>query len=199
MALVYMATNIINGKRYIGVSRRTIEYRRYHHFFHAKKGGSTIFARAIRKYGESAFKFEIIDTPDTYDEALTIEIEKIEELKPEYNMAGGGRGAKNVTWNPERRIKALAGMRASWTEQRRKTASERWKGKPPSIITLEAAWAATRQSSRSIICLDTGVRFGSATEAADRLNIPLKGIRNVLCGAQVRTRNLRFQYIEINT
>lgn len=63
--LVYLATNKVNGMRYVGLTRRsTLAPRINEHFANARnstKGGHKTIAHAIRVYGEDAFQFEILD------------------------------------------------------------------------------------------------------------------------------------------
>ena len=63
--LVYLATNKVNGMRYVGLTRRsTLAPRINEHFANARnstKGSYKTIAHAIRVYGEDAFQFEILD------------------------------------------------------------------------------------------------------------------------------------------
>jgi group I intron endonuclease len=93
MALIYMATNTINGKRYIGITSQLLAKRISQHFCHARNPNNDwAFYRAIKKYGRKVFSFSVILECSDYDIALREEIRLIEELKPEYNVVGGGRG-----------------------------------------------------------------------------------------------------------
>lgn len=59
---IYQIINLINGKVYIG-SACVLERREQQHFRHLRgdKHHSTSFQRAFNKYGESNFKFEILE------------------------------------------------------------------------------------------------------------------------------------------
>lgn len=66
---IYKITNSKNGKMYIGQTIRPIEQRFKRHINDAMNNIlDTHFARAIRKYGESCFQIELIDTAKTQDE-----------------------------------------------------------------------------------------------------------------------------------
>lgn len=112
MAIVYMATNAVNGKRYIGVTKRTLAERKYQHLHDAKAGrrGCRIFFAAINKYGEEAFEWSILATIETYADALNEEIRLIAELKPEYNITRGGQGVVGVPRTPEWRANMSKGL-----------------------------------------------------------------------------------------
>lgn len=91
-AFIYMATNRQNGKRYIGKTKNPITTRFKGHFGGAKRGATTIFAAAIRKYGEDAFDISILE--EASEEHLSArEVFYIAKLKPEYNMTAGGEGS----------------------------------------------------------------------------------------------------------
>lgn len=66
---IYKITNIQNNKIYIGQTIRPVEQRIHRHFNDALNNIiDTHFARAIRKYGEYSFVYEIIDTAETQEE-----------------------------------------------------------------------------------------------------------------------------------
>ena len=66
---IYMITNKINGKKYIGQTIRPVEQRFRRHILDAQNGKlDTHFARAIRKHGEENFDIEIIDIAKTQEE-----------------------------------------------------------------------------------------------------------------------------------
>src|ERR1700674_5840201 len=77
--VVYLATNIVNGKRYLGATSRGLKVRRYKHFQDAKanRPGYRVFNSAIRKYGEGAFEWRIISTASSFEEMMEEEIRLI--------------------------------------------------------------------------------------------------------------------------
>jgi len=102
MALVYMATNIVNGKRYIGMTRRTLGYRRSAHIGRAERGEENACPRitaAIRKYGRDAFEWCVLQDGLSVSDAKAKEVELIALLKPEYNVTVGGDGGGTIAWN----------------------------------------------------------------------------------------------------
>lgn len=91
--MVYCATNIVNDKCYIGVTRYKLSVRRSAHYSRAKTGGQSVINRAIRKYGRDSFAWSILCECETYEEALNQEVFCIKRLNPEYNMTSGGESA----------------------------------------------------------------------------------------------------------
>jgi len=111
--IVYVATNIINGSRYIGITSRGLSYRKSNHYAKARAknhghNGCPKFYAAIKKYGEDAFSWEILETHANVDEMISAEIRLIAELKPEYNLAAGGEGAKGIKHTEETKAKLSA-------------------------------------------------------------------------------------------
>lgn len=91
--IIYKATNKINGKCYIGQTRHSLQYRKIRHLSAARKGATTHFYRAIRKYGEDNFEWEIIcstNDADRLNELETFYITKYDSIKHGYNMIDGG-------------------------------------------------------------------------------------------------------------
>lgn len=94
---IYLITNTVNGKRYVGktyytdVGRRFREHLNESRQLHKKRS----LTRAIRKYGESSFIVQELDTANTPEELSQKEIEWIARLGTyprEYNMTRGGDG-----------------------------------------------------------------------------------------------------------
>lgn len=59
--LVYIATNKINGKLYIGLTTKGLKFRKYNHFSDAKrKKTNSLIHKAIRKYGRDSFSWKVL-------------------------------------------------------------------------------------------------------------------------------------------
>lgn len=66
--LIYLATNLINGKLYVGQSIQPLKKRINQHFKEAKcEKDNMPFHHAIRKYGNENFKWETIEFIDNID------------------------------------------------------------------------------------------------------------------------------------
>ena len=99
MYKVYLYTNKHNGKKYCGITNRTLEVRSegngYGYIRSTSKNGKTRFANAILKYGWESFVPEILYEVETKEEAFNLEIKTIHELdltNPNngYNLHFGG-------------------------------------------------------------------------------------------------------------
>ena len=100
MHYIYKVSNDVNKKLYIGQTVN-LEKRKLAHFSD-NRTNHQIFKNAILKYGKEHFKFEIIDTATTKNEANKKEIFYIKyynSLHPNgYNMTIGGEGCA-ISWN----------------------------------------------------------------------------------------------------
>lgn len=87
---IYKITNKINGKAYIGQSNAPKSRWRDHIVGYSKNGISLIH-RAIAKYGENNFTFEILGWFEDYNEKEKYYIEYYQTLQPYgYNIQKGG-------------------------------------------------------------------------------------------------------------
>jgi len=103
--IVYLVTNRVNGKRYVGKTKRDLDRRWYEHVTHSH-GGSEAMAlyRAIRKHGPDAFDLSVLeecDTEEQLDEAEKRWIRELGTFGREYNMTEGGDGLKGYRHTEE--------------------------------------------------------------------------------------------------
>ena len=94
---IYKATNKINGKSYIG---QTCDFksRVWQHMRCYEKEDCT-FHRALQKYGEENFTWEVLETCNTREESLRLEryyIEFFDTYHNGYNENRGGVGGHNA-------------------------------------------------------------------------------------------------------
>ena len=113
MFYLYLVTNLLNGKYYVGWTGN-LKNRWYDHKKSAEYGSSTHFARAIRKYGPSAFEQQILALSSNLQEIKRLETLWILVLKSYdytvgYNSTFGGDG---VHPTEEVRIKRRAYWKA---------------------------------------------------------------------------------------
>ena len=140
---IYCHTHIETGRRYIGLTARTMERRWSQHVTQSKsaKGGRWHFPNAIRKYGPEAFSHEILEIVATSLEDANVAEERwIEELQTRdpdngFNLAKGGQHVphpiRRNPWNRpefrEARLADLARANASITpEERSARSKELW-------------------------------------------------------------------------
>jgi group I intron endonuclease len=98
--VIYIITNIITNKQYIGQTTQSNPEKRINKHFKGK-GGTTYLDRAITKYGEVNFKYEIIFTCFSQEDLNYAEktlISKYNTVVPNgYNVKlGGAQGGKLI-------------------------------------------------------------------------------------------------------
>ncbi len=143
---LYVITNLVNGKQYVGITQQRPEQRRNEHF---SGKGSKLIKNAIRKYGRDNLSFEVLYEGSQQWIAMMEyrTILALGTLAPQgYNLALGGdvatgwrhseatRRAMSVT-----RTGSGNGMygRTHTTETREKIAAKR-RGKPvhPNVLSI---------------------------------------------------------------
>ena len=130
---VYVHTNKMNGKRYVGItSKAKVEHR-----WNSGRGykENSHFYAAIQKYGWDAFDHEILFDGMSEKEAKAKEIELIREWKTQdnrygYNMTSGGDGTPDFYPSEETRRKlSEARKRENLSEETLHRRSEGLKGR----------------------------------------------------------------------
>lgn len=201
---VYAHINKINGKVYIGMSKRENPNDRwrngrgYSYNWH--------FSQAIQKYGWDSFDHEIIAANLTEEEASNMEktlIEKLQTTKREngYNFAEGGynnrglSGELNPFWNkrPEAAIAASVAarkgrplseetkekirqgnIRAGKNENSLRALKEHRHDKRPSMT------GSGNKKSAAVLCVETGIVYDSQLEAEREMNLPRSSVWQAL-------------------
>ncbi|UPK45895.1 GIY-YIG nuclease family protein [Paenibacillus pabuli] len=110
---IYVITNRINGKRYVGYTSKGYESRFNDHIKQSRGPSERYLCRAIRKYGTDNFFTEVIEQVDTLSEAAQREMFFINELNTfahkrgshGYNATLGGEGMNGVVFSEETRNK----------------------------------------------------------------------------------------------
>lgn len=104
---IYMITNLINGKRYVGKTQRGYLFRFEEHCNSTKYGFNTYIGNAINKYGRENFKVELLkqveDDTWEYWEKFYISEYKTLWTQNGYNITDGGDS--NPMDNPAVRLK----------------------------------------------------------------------------------------------
>jgi group I intron endonuclease len=126
--IIYLITNKINGKQYVGQTTRTLSERMGRHKASAYGVPKHAVGRAIAKHGFENFGVEILAEANTREELDLLEIKFIEEcntLVPNgYNLAGGGHMAKRKT-HDETKKKLSEVSNKYWSDsENRKSQSE---------------------------------------------------------------------------
>lgn len=106
--VIYLVSNRVNAKVYVGQTKQTIDQRWKDHLRKAKRGSKSYFSNAIRLYGESAFTITILE--QCLDKNLLNEAEKkwistfnSNDRDYGYNLTSGGQSDYDIT--PELRLR----------------------------------------------------------------------------------------------
>lgn len=130
MYRVYLITNLVNGKKYVGITHNSIEQRFQEHLAKSRcKNGNWKLHRALRKYGFDNFKLELLEdniSKEQIGERETYYIGLYDTLNSGYNMTLGGAGTSGYKHNPEH-VKSY--IHKIITPERNKKISEALKGK----------------------------------------------------------------------
>ncbi len=115
--LIYKATNLINGKCYIGQTSKSLEERIKGHLKFSSYYKNMLICRALKKYGIRNFSWEIIQecsSKTEMDEKERYYIERYNSRYPSgYNLTDGGEGTlgKKHTRKSKRKMsKSKTGM-----------------------------------------------------------------------------------------
>lgn len=94
--IIYLITNKINGKQYVGQTKHTLEYRWSEHISTSKSKRFWLVHKAIAKYGEENFLVETLHICETKEEMDFVEMFYIALLNSKapigYNLTDGGDG-----------------------------------------------------------------------------------------------------------
>lgn len=106
---IYIITNDINNKVYIGQSINA--YNRFiQHKSEARlQSDNMLIHKAMRKYGEEHFSYKLLESQiENYDERECYWIEKYSSIQPNgYNICIGGKGLGNGIFHPSTKIKDI--------------------------------------------------------------------------------------------
>lgn len=115
--IIYKIENTLNGKFYIG-STANLNKRYYTHLTNIRRNKRTCvkLIRAVNKYGEENFTFEILEKCDI-DSVLLREQYYLDTLNPEYNIskiAGSNLGIKRTN---ETKLKKSICQKEKWKDE----------------------------------------------------------------------------------
>ena len=107
MGSIYKVTNTVNGKAYIGQTRRDAEKTRIRDHLTGNSNSSQLVKRAVKKYGRDAFTYEILHDgiiPEFLDPLEKEAIEEFNTVSPHgYNLDTGGGGGKTPSEETRRK------------------------------------------------------------------------------------------------
>lgn len=92
---LYVITCLVNGKKYIGKTCKSLDCRFQEHIRDCKRNVNRKLQNAIKKYGKQNFTISLLEECDTEEESYNREIQLIAEhntYKNGYNSSTGGDG-----------------------------------------------------------------------------------------------------------
>lgn len=211
---VYLITNLVNGKVYVGKAWNVCR-RWSHHKYQAKTGQLTLLHKAIRKYGIDSFRVETLLACDDEESAYAAEVREIAQrrsMDPSvgYNRTTGGdgtRGCKVADATREKQRAAKLGRVASEAERAKQSFVARMqKGKHGIPISVNQAhllsgWGLTpwglRYEKRDVAGLPS--ELSTARTSAKRfckgimIAISKKGVKQSASSIGVRAEKIRGQ------
>ena len=156
---IYLVTNLVNGKMYVGQTTLTVEKRWQEHLKNARKGNPNRLYQAIRKHGPQAFVVERLtgcDDPERLNELekMWITILDTYDYKSGYNMTKGGDGHSAPCTEETRNKMSLAAMGRKWemSQEGKDAVSRTHKGKPKPLAQrqkMAAAWTPERRARQA--------------------------------------------------
>lgn len=142
---VYIHINKINNKKYVGITKTSVTKRWGKNGSEYIRDKSSIFGRAIVKYGWENFDHEIFSTNISKKRACDLEVILIATLRTRdkrygYNIQPGGQlGNAGVVFSEEAKEKMRqAKVGNKLTEEHKKHISESLKGHKPANFTDES-------------------------------------------------------------
>jgi len=133
MFTIYLATCVDNDKVYVGQTNARLSKRRWAHTNRRDYGA--FFHRAIRKYGPERFKWQVLGTVASKQEANNLERIWIILLQSKnrlfgYNLTAGGDGSVGHQQSEATRAKRSSAMKALWAAGKLKV-GRGWKRSHP--------------------------------------------------------------------
>lgn len=173
MAFIYKITNTLNQKFYIGFTGQKNPKLRFNQHLstaRSRKKNNQPIIRAIRKYGEENFFFEVLLEGE---EKFLLSVEEprlIKELKPEYNSTLGGEGVLGYKHTGETKIKCgLSTLGKKESEEHKKWRSQKikegWKNQSVNK-KIEVSNRKLNSNTQKIQIEIEGIIFKSINDAA---------------------------------
>lgn len=197
---IYLIFNEINGYKYIGQSKDIkIRWRNHKTNLKCNRHPNVILQRAYNKYGKDNFKFKILEICDesSLDEK---ELFWISNIKPEYNLMGGGNALHSHS-EKTKKIISEKNKGKKRSEEHINSIRNYWLGKHHTEDTKEkmsdSMKGKIKSNIKKVICLNDGNIFDSTGEAAKNYRFKDYGcVGNVCRGKYKHYKGYVFKYLE---
>jgi len=210
---IYLITNLVNGKKYVGCTTRTVEERWLRHISQARSRRKFALHRAINKYGPHNFSVETLEVvygplSDLFDAEVS-QVYSNKCLAPiGYNLTVGGDGISLLSPEAERRRReaysiAMKKMHAdpSWLAAISSASRERSKRHSWKKATVEAGhrraqdpeWLKANAAKNALLHADPRYLevMQSLPQDPDWRKAQLEGVRKRSSNTEWREKNAR--------
>lgn len=210
MYSIYVITNTINGKKYIGMTSRSVRRRWRNHVSASKHENDGMYSSPlqadIREYGEDCFTHQVLVTTEDKELAMQLEDEITIMLNTHvpngYNRIVGHRSVH--TEDSKKKISEKAKGRTHSEETKRKMSennSEKnnpFYGKHHTEETKKKISENTSEKlSKPVMCVETGVMFTNAEEASRWAGLKDRtGISRCCTGKQKTAGGYHWKYVK---
>jgi hypothetical protein len=183
---IYLITNLVNNKIYVGLTETTLARRWTSHKSEAKCGGKQVISRAIRKYGPESFSMKAVEEVPL-DQLSDAEIKWVahcqsSNTKIGYNSTEGGERPTHTPESRKRMSIAKTGTKRSPESIEASGAFHRGRKRSTETVARLKA-AALKRPPRGPASEETKAKM-KATQSARRVAEKLAGIKiNAASGA----------------
>jgi group I intron endonuclease len=148
---VYLITNVIDGKRYVGQTTTSLKTRWW---YHQRLKSCRYLHSAIKKHGAENFTIEVICEPPTIELMNELEAEYIRRYHTQvpngYNLTEGGRVPRhNVVTREKMRLSHLGLKESEETKHKKSVALLGRVFSPEHLIKLSESGARRKQSEET--------------------------------------------------
>lgn len=206
--IIYCVTNKVNGKKYVGLTKWTIERRWKWHCTEStssktieksKLNRDRVILRAIRKYGKDGFNLEVVDNASNLDAARELEkhwIKKMNSKIPNgYNLTDGGEGTIGwdvPDWRRAQLSEANSGEKNYWYGKR----GDKHFGYGKKLSEEHIETLKKNNSNNKEVTVN-GVTYRSKNYAAECLNVSKCSIERLM-NWQSEVAKIQHQFVEFD-
>lgn len=180
---VYIHTNKINGKKYVGQTSKKPKYRWGKNGIGYKRNPR--FYSAIKHYGWSNFEHDIVASNLTKEEANNFEIlliDKLDTMNPDkgYNLTKGGEGTAGCKCTAEQKEAQSKRMKGKYVGEKNPNYGNHptaWNKGKKGIYSQEQIAKMKIDRGKPILCIETGIKYYSAKEASEKTGVGYENIK----------------------
>ena len=206
--MVYLHTNKINDKKYVGITSRNPEDRWGNNGYNYND--SPRFWNAIQKYGWDSFKHEILYTGLTKEDACNKEIELIasyQTTNPDfgYNLHSGGGmppimiGESNPFYGDHRfagENHPMYGRKHSEETKRKMSQNHRDVKRENNPFYGDHRFAGKNHpNAKAVVCVETGIVYDTVSEAEKQTGVARSNIAKQIKGLIKHAGGYHWKYL----